>query len=97
MHEPRGRMTKDGIRIYEDADFAGMRAAGRLAAQILDEVAPLVFPGITTAVLDDFIRDRVTSNWRGFGHHWLSWLSTRQLHFGQPCRLPSAFRRRPSC
>ena len=32
----RGRLTKDGIRIYEDADFAGMHRAGRLAAEILD-------------------------------------------------------------
>ncbi|AJE45266.1 type I methionyl aminopeptidase [Celeribacter indicus] len=56
----RGRITKDGIRIYEDADFAGMRAAGRVAAQILDEVAPLVVPGVETAELDAFIERRVT-------------------------------------
>ncbi|WP_127901376.1 type I methionyl aminopeptidase [Solirhodobacter olei] len=60
MDESRGRITRDGIRIYEPADFAGMRAAGRLAAQILDEVADLVEPGTTTEVLDDFIRNRVT-------------------------------------
>lgn len=76
MHETRGRMTKDGIRIYEDADFAGMRAAGRMAAKILDEAAPLVFPGTTTEVIDDFIRNRVeelgavsaTIGYRGYRH-----------------------------
>lgn len=61
MHEHlRGRMTRDGIRIYEDADFAGMRAAGALAAGILDDVAALVQPGVTTEALDDFITAEVT-------------------------------------
>ncbi|MEG3663612.1 type I methionyl aminopeptidase [Celeribacter halophilus] len=58
MH--RGRITKDGIRIYEDADFAGMHAAGAVAAQILDEVGPLVVPGATTGEIDAFIERRVT-------------------------------------
>lgn len=61
MHEHlRGRMTREGIRIYEDADFAGMRAAGTLAAGILDDVAALVQPGVTTEALDDFITAEVT-------------------------------------
>ncbi len=68
--------TRDGIRIYSDADFEGMRVAGRLAAQILDEVGPLVMPGVTTAALDDFIRTRVeaegatsaTIGYRGYQH-----------------------------
>ena len=72
----RGRTTKDGIRIFDDADFIGMRAAGQLAAQILDEVAPLVVPGVTTEVLDGFITDRVaqsgavsaTIGYRGYQH-----------------------------
>ena len=58
--ETRGRITRDGIRIYEDADFAGMRAAGRIAALILDDVGALVQPGVATADLDDFIRNEVT-------------------------------------
>ncbi len=58
MHQ--GRITKDGIRIYEDADFAGMRSAGAIAAQILDEVGKLVAPGATTGELDAFIERRVT-------------------------------------
>ena len=50
MDDIRARITKDGIRIYEDADFAGMRVAGRVAAEILDAVAPVVVPGAWTAV-----------------------------------------------
>ena len=36
--DTRGRITRDGIRIHEDADFAGMHKAGRLAAEILDRI-----------------------------------------------------------
>lgn len=76
MEEARGRVTKDGIRIYETADFEGMRAAGLAAARILDEVAALVAPGVTTGALDDFIRNRVvelgttsaTIGYRGYKH-----------------------------
>ena len=57
MDDTRGRVTKDGIRIYEDADFAGMRTAGRVAAEILDMMGPMVEPGVSTAALDDFIRE----------------------------------------
>lgn len=76
MDDPRGRLTKDGIRIYEPGDFAGMHAAGRLAAEILDDVAALVEPGVTTEALDRFIEDRVeaagatsaTIGYRGYQH-----------------------------
>jgi methionyl aminopeptidase len=76
LDEQRARITKDGIRIYEDADFAGMRLAGRIAAEILDAVTPLVVPGATTAALDDFItaeikRHGVTSatiGYKGYRH-----------------------------
>ena len=76
MDETRGRITRDGIRIYEDADFAGMRQAGRIAAEILDMVAPLVKPGVTTAALDDFIREEIvrrgvvsaTIGYKGYQH-----------------------------
>ncbi len=70
------RVTREGIRIHAPEDFAGMRAAGRMAALILDEVGPLVTPGVTTAALDDFIRHRVealdltsaTIGYRGYQH-----------------------------
>ncbi len=76
MEDTRGRITKDGIRIYEDVDFSGMRAAGRVAAEILDLVGPLVVPGVTTAALDDFITGEVTRRgvtsatigYRGYQH-----------------------------
>jgi len=50
-----GRLTKDGIRIYEAADFAGMHAAGRLAARLLDDIGPYIAPGQTTGELDRLI------------------------------------------
>lgn len=70
------RITKEGIRIHMPEDFAGMRKAGAMAAQILDEVGPLVEPGVTTGALDDFIRNRVeelgatsaTIGYRGYQH-----------------------------
>ncbi len=76
MTDAKGRVTKDGIRLYEAADFEGMQAAGHLAACILDEVAPLVAPGVTTETLDDFVRNRVeelgavsaTIGYRGYKH-----------------------------
>ncbi|WP_294924233.1 type I methionyl aminopeptidase [uncultured Paracoccus sp.] len=71
-----GRLTKEGIRIHNPDDFAGMHAAGQVAAQILDEVGPLIAPGVTTGELDDFINRRVTElgstsatiGYRGYQH-----------------------------
>ncbi len=76
VDDTRGRTTRNGIRIYEDADFAGMREAGRTAAAILDAVAPLVVPGVTTAALDDFITAEIarlgvvsaTVGYKGYQH-----------------------------
>ncbi|SIS58074.1 methionine aminopeptidase, type I [Roseivivax lentus] len=73
---PRGRLTRDGIRIHEPADFDGMHKAGRLAAQLLDEVAEHVFVGQTTGTIDDFIRTRIeqegatsaTIGYKGYQH-----------------------------
>ena len=49
------------ITIHSEADFAPMRAAGRLAAEALDMIAGHVRPGVSTAELDkvchDFILD----------------------------------------
>ena len=70
------RITREGIRIHTPQDFAGMHKAGQVAAQILDEVGPLVAPGVATGTLDDFIRRRVeelgavsaTIGYRGYQH-----------------------------
>tara|TARA_R110000851_G_scaffold119382_6_gene247132 strand:+ start:1654 stop:2442 length:789 start_codon:yes stop_codon:yes gene_type:complete len=55
-------LTREGIRIHEAADFAGMHRAGALAAQILDEIAEHVFVGQTTAAIDKVIEDRVNAS-----------------------------------
>ncbi|AWZ18873.1 Methionine aminopeptidase [Roseovarius sp. AK1035] len=55
-------MTREGIRIHETADFAGMHRAGALAAQILDEIAEHVFVGQTTAAIDKLIEDKVNAS-----------------------------------
>ncbi|MEE4120083.1 MAG: type I methionyl aminopeptidase [Paracoccaceae bacterium] len=60
MDETRGKLTKDGIHLYERADFEGMRRAGRLAAEILDAIIPMVEPGRTTGAIDAEIERMVT-------------------------------------
>ena len=76
MDDTRGRLTRDGIRIYEDADFAGMHKAGRLAAQILDDIIPMIEPGRTTEEIDAEITRMVeaagavsaTIGYKGYQH-----------------------------
>ncbi len=43
------------IRLHGPAGFAGMRAAGRCAAEILDALVPHVVPGVTTQEIDDIV------------------------------------------
>ena len=72
----RGRLTKDGIRIYERDDFAGMHRAGELAARILDGMAEHVFPGQTTEAIDARITQMIadagatsaTIGYKGYQH-----------------------------
>ncbi|MBU3031044.1 type I methionyl aminopeptidase [Paracoccus marinaquae] len=74
--DEESRITREGIRIHIPEDFAGMRKAGALASQILDQVGPMVEPGTTTGALDDFIRSRIeeagatsaTIGYRGYQH-----------------------------
>jgi methionyl aminopeptidase len=62
------------ITIHNEADFAGMRAAGRLAAETLDMITPFVRPGVTTGELDQICHDFIVDhgaipaplNYRGF-------------------------------
>jgi len=68
---------RDGtIKLHGAAGFAGMRKAGRLAAEILDALAPLAVPGASTADLDTVVRDMTlaggalpaTLGYRGYTH-----------------------------
>ncbi len=68
---------RDGtIKLHGPEGFAGMRAAGRLAAEILDALADKVVPGVTTGELDTFVRQMMldggsvpaTLGYRGFTH-----------------------------
>ncbi len=76
MNVHKGRVTKDGIRIHEEADFAGMHKAGRLAAQILDDIAEHVFVGQTTGEIDRIVTKMVddagaksaTIGYKGYQH-----------------------------
>jgi methionyl aminopeptidase len=62
------------ITIHAPEDFAGMRTAGRLAAQTLDMITEYVKPGVSTGMLDklchDFIIDHgaipAPLNYRGY-------------------------------
>ncbi len=45
------------IKLHRPEDFEGMRRAGRLAAACLDELTPLVKPGVVTDHLDRVARE----------------------------------------
>ena len=70
-------MPRDGtIKLHGPAGYEGMRAAGRLAAEILDALVPMVRPGVTTAAIDDVVRQMTlaggavpaTLGYRGYTH-----------------------------
>src|SRR5690606_24207710 len=62
------------IRLYSAEDFAGMRKASALTARCLDELVPMVKPGVTTAAIDRFVFEfgmdhgaiPATLNYRGY-------------------------------
>ena len=63
------------VSIKTDNDIAGMREAGRLAAEVLEMVEPLVEPGISTGELDRICHDHIVNvqkaipaplNYKGF-------------------------------
>jgi len=64
------------IVVHDAAGFAGMRAAGRLAAETLDMLAAHVKPGISTLALDTLAHDFVLARgavpatifYRGYSH-----------------------------
>jgi len=64
------------IKLYDAAGFAGMRKAGQVTAAVLDALADLVVPGVSTGTLDEFAHqaivaaDAVPANigYRGYAH-----------------------------
>ncbi|GAA4015793.1 type I methionyl aminopeptidase [Sphingomonas swuensis] len=74
--EDRSEARSGVIKLHGPDGFAGMRAAGRLAAEILDALVPMVAPGVTTAEIDDFVFRRMreagavpaTLGYRGYTH-----------------------------
>ena len=64
------------IKLHGPDDFAAMRRAGRLAAEVLDALVPHVVAGVTTAELDRLVRDHMlragavpaTLGYRGYTH-----------------------------
>ncbi len=70
-------VARDGtIKLHGAEGFAGMRAAGKLAADILDALVPHVVPGVSTEELDDIVRSMTiaggavpaTLGYRGYTH-----------------------------
>ena len=53
--EDRADPRSHVIKLHGAEGFAGMRAAGRLAASILDALVPHVVPGVTTGELDAIV------------------------------------------
>jgi len=70
------RRSEDGraVRIHGEEAFNGMHRAGRLAAEVLDFIAPHVVPGVTTGLLDTLCHNFIVEhdavpaplNYRGF-------------------------------
>ena len=75
--DSRETVYRDGtIKLHTEEGFEGMRRAGRLAADILDEIASIVEPGVSTAAIDDRVREMMldggavpaTLGYRGYTH-----------------------------
>lgn len=67
-------MRAEKVILHNEAGFEGMRAAGRLAAEVLDMITPHVTAGITTGALDQICHDYILQagatpaplNYKGF-------------------------------
>lgn len=76
MKFKRHRQLASNIRLYKPADFAKMRKAGFVVASILDELAELVVPGVTTGEIDEHNMELIkkfgarsaTIGYRGYKH-----------------------------
>src|SRR3546814_10296588 len=75
-HAEAGNARNGAIKLHGPEGFEGMRAAGRLAAEILDALVPHIVPGVTTGELDAIVyrmmRDAgavpATLGYRGYTH-----------------------------
>ena len=64
------------IKLHGPEGFDGMRRAGALVAQCLDEIAGLIEPGVPTSAIEDHVRSfasrhdatPATLNYRGYPH-----------------------------
>jgi methionyl aminopeptidase len=74
IHQASKKFTNDGIELHDNTDFEGMRAAGQLAAEVLDYITPYVEPGVTTEKLDTLCHEYIIKknaipaplNYKGF-------------------------------
>ena len=75
--DSRETVIRDGtIKLHDEAGFDGMRRAGKLAASILDAIVPMMQPGVSTAEIDDKVRELMlaggsvpaTLGYRGYTH-----------------------------
>jgi hypothetical protein len=76
------------IKLHDQAAFAGMRAAGRLTAEILDALVPHVSPGVTTQEIDDLVLAHMVRAGRAACDARVSRVHEVELHLDQPRRLP---------
>lgn len=68
------KYTEEGIQLHTEADFAGMRKAGKLCAQVLDYITPFVTPDVPTDQLNTLCHDFILKhgaipaplNYKGF-------------------------------
>jgi methionyl aminopeptidase len=73
----KAKKPRSGIRTWNPAEADGMRAAGRLAVEILDRVAEQIQPGISTGDIDRLVAEVTQSHgatsaprgYRGFPAH----------------------------
>ncbi|HVZ05575.1 type I methionyl aminopeptidase [Hyphomicrobium sp.] len=88
--------SRDGkIPLHNDEAFAAMRKAGRLAAEALDMLVPIVKPGVTTSEIDDrilaFALDHgalpATLNYRGYRYSTCTSINHVVCH-GMPNNKP---------
>ena len=69
-------------------DIAGMRVAGKLAADVLEMIAEHVKPGVTTEALDRICHDYIVDVQKPSLPAELQRLPQVDLHLDQPCGVP---------